>query len=145
MIFIDADKPSYDFYYEKGLSLLVPGGLMVLDNMLWYGRVLDPMDEDSLAIDRLNAKIVRDNRVENVLLTVRDGVMLVRKKEREPSNWRKILETKTRDMIKRERRKEISHSNKVRAPSERVSRFRKTAKAQTPKPAIKGRERGERR
>jgi caffeoyl-CoA O-methyltransferase len=80
MAFIDADKASYDLYYEALLSKLRPGGLVVLDNMLWYGSVLDPRDEDSEAIEALNRKISRDERVEAVLLTLRDGVQVVRKR-----------------------------------------------------------------
>jgi caffeoyl-CoA O-methyltransferase len=80
MAFIDADKASYDLYYEALLSKLRPGGLVVLDNMLWYGSVLDPRDVDSEAIEALNRKISRDERVEAVLLTLRDGVQVVRKR-----------------------------------------------------------------
>jgi caffeoyl-CoA O-methyltransferase len=81
MAFIDADKESYDLYYEATLRILRPGGIIALDNMLWYGKVLDPRtdDKDANAIVAMNAKINSDSRVENVLLTVRDGVMLVRK------------------------------------------------------------------
>ena len=80
--FIDADKAGYDGYYEACLKLLKPGGLAVLDNMLWSGRVADPdhHDPDSDALRALNAKIQSDNRVDPVLLTIGDGVMLARKK-----------------------------------------------------------------
>ncbi len=126
IVFIDADKSSYDFYYEKGLSLLLPGGLIILDNMLWDGEVLDPKDEESLAIDRLNEKIAKDHRVENVLLTVRDGVMLVRKKMELSSDWRRTLEAKTRNMMRRERRKKISsRSNTAEAHNQKASKFAK--------------------
>lgn len=80
MAFIDADKSSYDHYYEVLLEKLRSGGLIVLDNTLWYGSVLDPNDRDSRAIAALDEKIARDGRVESVILTVRDGVTLVRKK-----------------------------------------------------------------
>ncbi len=80
MAFIDADKTAYDLYYEEVLKRLRPGGIIALDNMLWKGEVLAPEDDDGKAIDALNRKIARDARVEGVLLTVRDGVMLVRKK-----------------------------------------------------------------
>jgi len=79
LVFIDADKTSYDLYYEEAMRLLRPGGLIVLDNMLWSGRVLDPEDDSSRAIAELNEKIASDKRVENVLLTIRAGVMLARK------------------------------------------------------------------
>jgi predicted O-methyltransferase YrrM len=80
--FIDADKSNYGAYYEACLNLLRPGGLIVLDNMLWSGRVADPMhhDADTDAIRALNAKIDIDGRVDASLLTVGDGVMLVRKR-----------------------------------------------------------------
>lgn len=80
MAFIDADKTSYDHYYEKVMNILRPGGVIAFDNMLWKGEVLDPKGEDAKAIDALNRKLARDLRVDNVLLTIRDGVMLVVKK-----------------------------------------------------------------
>jgi predicted O-methyltransferase YrrM len=80
--FIDADKAGYDSYYEACLKLLRSGGLIALDNMLWSGRVADARqhDTDTDAIRALNAKIHADSRVDASLLTVGDGVMLVRKK-----------------------------------------------------------------
>lgn len=79
--FIDADKTSYDSYYEICLHLLRPGGLIVLDNMLWSGAVADPgaNDESTLALKNLNMKISKDPRVRSVLLTVGDGLMLAYK------------------------------------------------------------------
>jgi predicted O-methyltransferase YrrM len=81
-VFIDADKAAYDAYYEVCLKLLRPGGLIALDNMLWSGRVADPdhHDVDTDAIRALNTKISNDPRVESVLLTIGDGVMLARKR-----------------------------------------------------------------
>ena len=78
--FIDADKKNYPLYYEELLRRTRAGGLIVLDNMLWSGRVLDPPDEDSQTLHDLNEFISRDQRVENVLLTVRDGVQLLLKR-----------------------------------------------------------------
>ena len=80
--FIDADKGGYGAYYEACLELLRPGGLVLLDNMLWSGRVADPEhhDADTDALRALNAKIDIDGRVDASLLTVGDGVMLVRKR-----------------------------------------------------------------
>jgi caffeoyl-CoA O-methyltransferase len=78
--FIDADKSSYDYYYEKVLSIMKPGGLIAFDNMLWSGEVLDPKSKDAKAIHALNQKLAKDKRVDKVLLTVRDGIMLARKK-----------------------------------------------------------------
>lgn len=81
-IFIDADKTGYDSYYELGLQLLRPGGIIVLDNMLWDGAVADEsaQDETTKALRNLNLKISRDSRVQCSLLTVGDGLMLVNKK-----------------------------------------------------------------
>ena len=79
LIFIDADKPNYLNYYEATLPLLAPNGLMILDNTLWSGRVADPGedDENTRAIRAVNERVLEDPRVENVLLTVRDGMNLV--------------------------------------------------------------------
>ena len=77
--YIDADIEKYAAYYEACVGLARPGGLIILDNMLCGGRVLNPQDERSKAIDALNKHIRNDARVENVLLPVRDGIMLVRK------------------------------------------------------------------
>ena len=79
--FIDADKPSYDAYYEACLRLVRPGGLIAIDNALWDGAVADPAatDAETAAIRALNAKVRDDARVEACLLTVGDGVMLARK------------------------------------------------------------------
>jgi predicted O-methyltransferase YrrM len=80
MAFIDADKSSYDAYYERCLRLVRPGGLIAVDNVLWGGRVVDDQadDEDTLAIRALNDKIAADERVSMVLLPVADGVTLAR-------------------------------------------------------------------
>ena len=78
--FIDADKQSYPIYYEEILKRTRPGGLILMDNMFLSGRVLDPQDNTAKAVAELNRFIAEDNRVENVLLTVRDGVQLIRKK-----------------------------------------------------------------
>ncbi len=79
--FIDADKTGYDPYYEACLSLLRPGGLIAIDNMLWGGAVADDADEseDTKALRALNLKIRDDRRVDACLLSVGDGVMLARK------------------------------------------------------------------
>jgi predicted O-methyltransferase YrrM len=81
--FIDADKESYDAYYENCLRLVRPGGLLAIDNVLWSGAVADPsaVDAETAAIRALNAKVRDDGRVEACLLTVGDGVMLARKRE----------------------------------------------------------------
>jgi predicted O-methyltransferase YrrM len=79
--FIDADKSSYDLYYELALELTRRGGLIALDNTLWHGRVLDSysQDADVLAIQALNRKIHSDSRVIAVLLPIADGMTLARK------------------------------------------------------------------
>ena len=74
--FIDADKTGYDAYYERSIELTRKGGLIVLDNMMQGGKVLNPADERVRAVDALNKRIAEDPRVENVLLPVRDGIML---------------------------------------------------------------------
>jgi caffeoyl-CoA O-methyltransferase len=78
--FIDADKTGYASYVAEIVPRLRPGGLMVLDNMLWSGKVLDPQDDDSRAVADLNAALVADERLDVVLLPVRDGVSLARKR-----------------------------------------------------------------
>jgi len=80
LIFIDADKENYVAYYEASLELLRVGGLLVADNVLWSGKVLAPVEETDHALVAFNERVQQDERVENVLLTVRDGVMLVRKR-----------------------------------------------------------------
>jgi caffeoyl-CoA O-methyltransferase len=80
-IFIDADKPNYPAYYEALVPRLSPRGLMVLDNTLWSGRVAEPPDspETEMFVE-LNDRIASDPRVVAVVLTVRDGVTLVRRR-----------------------------------------------------------------
>lgn len=80
--FIDADKESYDAYYEACLRLVRPGGSIAIDNVLWHGAVADPsvVDAETEAIRALNRKVRDDGRVEACLLTVGDGVMLARRK-----------------------------------------------------------------
>ncbi len=81
LCFLDADKDFYPSYYEVLIQKLRPGGIMVLDNMLWYGNVLHPgVDRKALAIDSLNRRIKEDLRVDSVLLTVRDGLHVLRKR-----------------------------------------------------------------
>jgi caffeoyl-CoA O-methyltransferase len=80
LAFIDADKENYPRYYEALLTKLRRGGLIVIDNCLWSGTVLAPTESSAIAIDQLNELISRDERVENVILTVRDGINIVRKK-----------------------------------------------------------------
>ena len=79
--FIDADKANYDAYYERCLPLLRTGGLIAFDNMLWSGAVAKPStDPDTLALQALNTKLHRDERIDLSLLTVGDGLALARKR-----------------------------------------------------------------
>ena len=82
LAFIDADKVSYDQYYERVLELLRPGGLVLIDNVLWSGQVADPGDKspETEALRKLNAKIKADERVDMVLLPLADGIMMARKR-----------------------------------------------------------------
>jgi caffeoyl-CoA O-methyltransferase len=81
LVFIDADKPNYANYYDAVLPKLSRQGIIAVDNTLWSGRVLDPTvdDEGSVAIKAFNDRVMADDRVVSVLLTVRDGVTLIRK------------------------------------------------------------------
>ena len=80
--FIDADKENYARYYEQCLELLRPGGLIVLDNMLWNGSVADPQrnDPDTAALKALNRQLVDDERIRLSLLPVADGLALCQKR-----------------------------------------------------------------
>jgi caffeoyl-CoA O-methyltransferase len=82
MMFIDADKTGYDTYYEQGLELLRSGGMMLIDNMLWSGRVADPGEDaaDTAALRSLARKIHDDERVDMTLATIGDGVSVVVKR-----------------------------------------------------------------
>lgn len=80
LVFIDADKENYIAYYEAALSLLAANGLIAVDNVLWSGRVLNPEDDSSRAIAAFNEHVRQDQRVTQVILTVRDGVMLIRRR-----------------------------------------------------------------
>ncbi len=78
-VFIDADKDNYLNYYEKTLELLKPGGLILIDNALWSGEVVNPVDEETMGIDKCNRSVHQDQRVEMVLLPVADGLLIARK------------------------------------------------------------------
>jgi caffeoyl-CoA O-methyltransferase len=78
-VFIDADKTNYLNYYEAALGLLAPNGLIAVDNTLWNGTVLDPKDDDGKAIAAFNDHVQNDHRVQNAILTVRDGLTLIRR------------------------------------------------------------------
>ena len=80
LVFIDADKPNYRAYYEAVLPLLAEDGVIIADNVLWSGRVLeDDGDESTRAIKEFNEYVRADSRVVSVMLTVRDGMTLIQK------------------------------------------------------------------
>lgn len=82
IIFIDADKANYPVYYDLCIEKLRKGGLMIADNVLWYGKIaLEPMPKDKLtvAINNFNQKITEDKRMENLIIPIRDGLMIGRK------------------------------------------------------------------
>ena len=82
LAFVDADKPSYAVYYEEILSRLRPNGVLLVDNVLWGGRVVKPEadDENTRAIRAFNDMVAADDRVEAVMLPIADGLTLCRKK-----------------------------------------------------------------
>ena len=82
LAFIDADKKSYDTYYERALRLVRPAGLILLDNMLWGGAVADPADRErqTIGLRQLNAKLHRDERISLSLLPLGDGLTVARKR-----------------------------------------------------------------
>jgi caffeoyl-CoA O-methyltransferase len=80
LVFIDADKPNYSNYYDLVFDKVAKGGFIIADNVLWSGKVLDDnKDENTQALHDYNQKILADARVENILLPVRDGLMVARK------------------------------------------------------------------
>ncbi|MCX2738658.1 O-methyltransferase [Pontibacter anaerobius] len=84
LVFIDADKINYTRYYEMVIDKVRPGGYIIADNVLWSGKVLEKyrkkLDEDTRAVMDFNRHVHEDERVENILLPVRDGLMIARKK-----------------------------------------------------------------
>jgi len=80
LVFIDADKPNYSNYYDLVFDKVRPGGFIIADNVLWSGKVLDEVkDENTQALHDYNQKVLADDRVENVLFPIRDGLMIARK------------------------------------------------------------------
>mgnify|MGYP000969594094 CR=1 FL=1 len=83
LVFIDADKSNYINYYEKVLGKMNSGGIILADNVLWYGKVLEepkPNDKDTLILKEFNELVAEDVRVETIILPIRDGISLIRKK-----------------------------------------------------------------
>lgn len=83
LIWMDAEKAEYSNYYDALIERLKPGGIIMADNVLWSGKILDPKalekDLDTIQLDLFNKKILADSRVENLLLPIRDGIMMLRK------------------------------------------------------------------
>jgi caffeoyl-CoA O-methyltransferase len=81
LIFIDADKTNYLNYYRRSLDLLAPNGVILIDNVLWSGEVLKqpPPDESTAAIQELNRTVAADPRVTSVLVTIRDGILVIKR------------------------------------------------------------------
>jgi len=82
LVFIDADKSNYSLYYDLVFEAVRPGGWIIADNVLWSGKVLEEdegLDEDTIAIKQFNKKVNADDRVENMILPFRDGLLLIRK------------------------------------------------------------------
>lgn len=82
LVFIDADKSNYSLYYDLIFDSVPVGGWIIADNVLWSGKVLeedDGLDEDTLAIKQFNKKVNADDRVENMILPFRDGLLLIHK------------------------------------------------------------------
>ena len=81
LVFIDADKPNYSNYYNLVFDKVRPGGFIIADNVLWSGKVIEAeKDENTQALHDFNKRVLADDRVANVLLSIRDGLMVVRKK-----------------------------------------------------------------
>jgi predicted O-methyltransferase YrrM len=80
LVFIDADKENYSNYFDLVFEKLSVGGYIIADNVLWSGKVLqENMDEETMAIVSYNKKVYQDKRVENILMPIRDGLMICRK------------------------------------------------------------------
>jgi caffeoyl-CoA O-methyltransferase len=77
LAFIDADKSGYESYFESSLKLVRKGGAIIVDNVLWYGGVLNPQDNSDRKIHAFNEKIASDSRVQKVMLPIRDGITLM--------------------------------------------------------------------
>lgn len=83
IVFIDADKENYSLYFDLVIDKMSTGGIIIADNVLWSGKVVEASakkDKDTEALQAYNEKIQSDNRVENILLPIRDGLMVARKK-----------------------------------------------------------------
>ena len=96
-VFIDADKESYDFYYEALLPFVRTGGLILFDNMLRGGEVIDPVEKNTpstRAIDKLNRKLATDGRIQSVLIPMADGLVVCRKLYAAGMDGRRMSDTR---------------------------------------------------
>jgi len=81
IVFIDADKKNYSLYYDLVIDKVKPNGFILADNVLWKGKILmENKDTDTMALHAFNKKVTQDNRVENIILSIRDGINIIRKK-----------------------------------------------------------------
>jgi predicted O-methyltransferase YrrM len=81
LVFIDADKQNYSLYFDLVIDKVRSGGFILADNVLWSGKIVDEKkDKDTQKLAEFNAKVQQDNRVENVIVSIRDGIMMMRKK-----------------------------------------------------------------
>jgi len=81
LVFIDADKQNYSLYYDLVIDKVRSGGFILADNVLWSGKIIDEQkDKDTKKLAEFNDKVQQDNRVENVIVSIRDGIMMIRKK-----------------------------------------------------------------
>lgn len=81
LVFIDADKLNYPLYYDLVFEKVRPGGVILADNVLWSGKVVEEyQDAETKALMSFNERVQSDERVDNVLMTIRDGLMMIRKK-----------------------------------------------------------------
>ncbi len=82
LVFIDADKPNYSLYFDLIIEKMKPGGLILADNVLWSGKIVEEIkasDKSTMALHAFNQKVNNDPRVENILIPIRDGILAIRK------------------------------------------------------------------
>ena len=81
LVFIDADKQNYGLYFDLVIDKVRTGGIILADNVLWSGKIIqEQKDKDTQKLAEFNDKVQQDNRVENVIVSIRDGIMMIRKK-----------------------------------------------------------------
>jgi caffeoyl-CoA O-methyltransferase len=81
LVFIDADKQNYGLYFDLIIDKVRTGGIILADNVLWSGKIINEQkDKDTQKLAEFNEKVQQDNRVENVIVSIRDGIMMIRKK-----------------------------------------------------------------